>query len=358
MKLRSVIQWLAGLVLAGAGLWIFFRNIDTHRLAGLLLHSSPWLIISCAVLAVLAIWFRSLRSALLLPVCTKAQKKNLFPILMISFMINNILPARMGEAARAMLLWKRNGYSGAVSVGSIILERILDTIVYLSSFFIPVFLVSDLAGSNVGGARALTMHSLALAFLAGFSFFVALFIAYSRFPQKVRLVAGRIAATRFVPVRFRPRLSRIGIELISNLEWTFSAKRVAGIIVLSYAIMSCYAVMAVLLIDEKTFGYLHGLFAQAFAAMGAAVPLAPGYVGTLHAVFLQGLVLCGVEREKAVAATIFFHAVAYIAVTGLGLYYYFKFGVSFKDISNASKDLDKSENTNPQRSHERQRTAH
>jgi uncharacterized protein (TIRG00374 family) len=244
-----------------------------------------------------------------------------------------------------MLLWKRNGYSGAVSVGSVILERILDTLVFLSCFFIPIFLVPGLAGSNIPGqsARALTLNTLAFAFCAVFSISVIMLAAYSRFPQAVRLLAGRIAATKLVPGRFRTRLNRIGRELISNLEWTFSIKRVAGIVVLSYAIVSCYAGMTYLLIHEKTFGFLHGLFAQAFAALGAAVPLAPGYVGTLHAVFLQGLMLCGVGRENAGVATIFFHAVAYLTVTGLGLYYYFSFGVKFKDISNASKDMDKSE---------------
>jgi uncharacterized protein (TIRG00374 family) len=345
MRLRPVIQWTAGVVLAAAGMWVFLHNIDTHKLAGQLLHSNPLLIVACAGFAVLSIWLRSLRSAMLLPVCTRDQQKKLFPILMIAFMINNILPARMGEVARAMLLWKRNGYSGAVSFGSVILERVLDTLVFLSCFFIPVFIVPGLAGSNIPGhsARALTLHTLALAFCAVFSFFVVLLIAYSRYPHTVRRIGVRIAATRLVPLRFRTRINRIGKELISNLEWTFSLKRVAGIVVLSYAIVSCYAVMTQLLIHEKAFGFLHGLFAQAFAAMGAAIPLAPGYVGTLHAVFLQGLMLCGVGRENAVAATIFFHAVAYIAVTGLGLYYYFSFGVKFKDISNANAEIDKSE---------------
>jgi glycosyltransferase 2 family protein len=345
MKFRPVIQWTAGLVLAAGGLWIFFRNIDTHKLVDQLTHGNPLVIACCAVLAVMAIWFRSLRAALLLPVCTPAQKKNLFPILMISFMINNILPARMGEAARAMLLWKRNGYSGAVSVGSIVFERILDTVVYMSSFFIPVFLVPSLAGSNGAGghARALTMQTIALAFCAVSILFVVLLFAYSHFPTAVRALGARIAAVKLIPARFRPRINRTGSELISNLEWTFSVRRVAGIVVLSYAIVSCYAGMAVVPIPEKTFGFLHGLFAQAFAALGAAIPLAPGYVGTLHAVFLQGLVLCGVERDRAGAVTIIFHAVAYIAVTLLGLYYYFRFQVKFKDISKASDEIEKNE---------------
>jgi uncharacterized protein (TIRG00374 family) len=345
MRVRSIVQWVVGILLAGAGIWIFLRAIDLHKLADQLIHSDPLVIIICAVSAVLAIWLRALRSALLLPVCSPVQRKKLFPILMIAFMLNNILPARMGEAARAMLLWKTNSYSGAVSVGSIILERILDTLVFMSCFFIPVFFVPGLAGSSLSGSpvRALTMQTVALAFCAVFFFFFVLFVAYSRFPDTVKRWGLRLAGSKIVPMRFRTRINHMTLEIISNLEWTFSAKRVAGIVVLSYAIVSCYALMMYVIIQEKTFTFLHGLFSQAFAACGAAIPLAPGYVGTLHAVLLQGLILCGVERDKAAAATIFIHAVPYIAVTLLGLYYYFSFGVKFKDISNAKTEIDKSE---------------
>jgi uncharacterized protein (TIRG00374 family) len=346
MKFRPVIQWVIGIALASAGLWIFFRSIDIHKLAKQLCTVHPLVIIACGGFAVVSIWLRSLRSSFLLPVCTPDQKKKLFPILMIAFMINNILPARMGEAARAMLLWKRNGYSGAVSVGSIILERILDTMVFLSSFFLPVFLVPGLAAAGIPGAQArtLTLQSLAMVFCAVFFIFVVLLILYSRYPNAVRKIARRFVKTKFVPNRFRPQLVTIGVELISNLEWTFSLKRVTGIVVLSYAIVASYAVPMVLLINDKAFGFLHGLFAQSFAACGAAIPLAPGYVGTLHAVLLQGLVICGVDRDKAAAATIFIHAIPYVAVTLLGLYYYFSFGVKFKEISSAKHDIDKGEN--------------
>jgi uncharacterized protein (TIRG00374 family) len=139
MKISRIVQWLVGIILAGAGLWIFLRNVNGHTLVNQLTHTKPVVIIACAALSIGTIWIRSIRARLLLPHCNKDQQKMLFPIIMIGFMINNILPARMGEAARAMLMWKRNGYSGAISVGSLVLERILDSIVFLSCFFLPVF---------------------------------------------------------------------------------------------------------------------------------------------------------------------------------------------------------------------------
>jgi uncharacterized membrane protein YbhN (UPF0104 family) len=108
-------------------------------------------------------------------------------------------------------------------------------------------------------------------------------------------------------------------------------------VVYTYCIMICYALTIAMLARDPAFTVLHGLFAQAFAAMGAAIPLAPGYVGTLHAVLLQGLLLCGLTREKAMVTAILYHAIPYCAVTLLGLYYFFKMRVSFKEISTVKK---------------------
>jgi uncharacterized membrane protein YbhN (UPF0104 family) len=64
-------------------------------------------------------------------------------------------------------------------------------------------------------------------------------------------------------------------------------------------------------------------------------------VGTLHAVLLQGLLLCGISREKATAVTILYHGIGYCAVTITGLYFYFKMHVKVKDLSEAGKVLNK-----------------
>jgi hypothetical protein len=81
------------------------------------------------------------------------------------------------------------------------------------------------------------------------------------------------------------------------------------------------------------------MFAQACAVMGAAIPLSPGYVGTLHATLLEGLSYLGQSREKARAIAILYHALAYIPVTTVGLVYFFRTDLRFRDLSHAKEDL-------------------
>ncbi|HMD69476.1 MAG TPA: lysylphosphatidylglycerol synthase transmembrane domain-containing protein [Chitinivibrionales bacterium] len=339
MKPSHIIQWVLGACLAAAGLFIFFRSVDLHGLAYQLSHARPLGMVAAAVLSVLSIWLRSLRWSIMLPSPPLSHKKQLFPIVTVAFMINNILPARMGEAARAVLLWRRNGYSAAVSIGSLILERGIDVLALSACFFVPVFFVPDIGGgAGASVYKSVTLHSSAVILAAAVACCVGLLAAYSLFPAIVRSVCK--SALALAPRKARPGIRRIGIDVASTLDWTFSIGKILAVVALSAGIVLCYALSVVLLVGDAGFGLLQGLFSQAFAALGAAIPLAPGYVGTLHAVMLEGLVLCGMARDKAQAVTILYHAIPYGTVTLLGLYYFFKLNMTFRDITEAEKKIE------------------
>ena len=342
MKPMRIVQLTGGIALAAAGLWFFFRKVDAHKLAGELLACNPWTIFLCAALAVASLFFRTLRWNIMLPENAVWSKKGLFSIIAVSFMINNILPARMGEVARAVLLWKKNGYSPAVAIGSLVLERFIDLLAFMSCFFIPVFFLDSMQISFVGagpsaGPKNLTLYTFALALCGIFSLALIAFFLYARFPRQVRGKGKKL--TSFLPRSIQKKANKMAGEVLLNLHWTSSAMKTALVFFYTGMIMICYAGMIIALVHGASFGLLHGLFANAFAALGAAIPLAPGFVGTLHAVLLQGLLLCGLSREKASAVTILYHAIGYIAVTIIGLYFYFKMQVKVKDISAAEKTI-------------------
>ncbi len=334
MKLSRIAQVAGGLALAAAGMAIFFQKVDVHKLGRELLSLNPMTVVLTAVLGIMTLAFRAWRWKIMLPDQEKASKNGLFPIVTIAFMINNILPARLGEAARVVLLWKKNGFSPALSIGSIVLERFFDTLAFISCFFIPVFLLDSMkttAGGAIGG-KNLTLHAFALMFASIFFFACLAVFLYAQYPAWSRGAARRLLG--FIPPPLRDKVKKIGSEVISNLDWVFSLKKVALMVMHTYCIMLCYAITIAILARDAGFSLLHGLFAQAFAAMGAAIPLAPGYVGTLHAVLLQGLLLCGLPREKAIVTAILYHAIPFCSVTALGLFYFFRMRVSFKELSN------------------------
>jgi uncharacterized protein (TIRG00374 family) len=331
MKKSSLYQLCGGVVLAGAGLYVFLRDVSVSLLLKDL-RSTPFpAVAAIAGLTLLSLWLRSLRWNLILPASPSASRRGLFGLIMIGFLVNNILPARLGEAARMLLLWKRNRFTVAESAGSVLLERIFDTLVYLSFFFVPALFLSPL--------RRLVPYAVPMACGAAAVLLALLFYAF--LPAQSHVV-GR-ALLRFFPLSWRNKVIVVCQELASNLDWMFSPGKCCAVIFLSVAIIACYPAMMMLLVRDGAFGVLATLFSSACAAIGAAIPLSPGYVGTLHAVLKQGLELCGMDANRAIVVATLYHAIGYLTVTAVGFYYFLRLRISFKEIGKAREELNKEE---------------
>src|SRR5204863_4413553 len=90
------------------------------------LASADWRpIVPAVALYFVGVWFRSMRWGLLLPEHS-VRTTTLFRSLVVGFTVNNLLPLRMGEVARAYLLarWCRIPYGSTVA--SLLVERVLD----------------------------------------------------------------------------------------------------------------------------------------------------------------------------------------------------------------------------------------
>ena len=328
MKRSTLFQAIAGVVIASVGVWVFFRQVQVAEMVGEVRRTSLWKIIAVVLLNVTTLYFRSIRWNFILPGKNKRLTGKHFPIVIIGFMVNNLVPARIGEAVRAALLWKRDKFTIAECVGSLLVERLIDVLCFIAFLFLPIFLLPQLNKIQIYGvALAATFGSVV------FGFFI-----YARFPITTRKIVKFFL--NFIPLRLHHAIVKIGNELLSNLDWLFSFKQIASVFVLSVLTVTCHSMMLYVLgFDCKGFGHLTSMFGTAFAAVGAAIPLSPGYVGTLHASMLEGMTLAGVPAAKAGAIAILYHAIGYVTITAMGIYYFYKLKISFRDIKKAKTDI-------------------
>jgi uncharacterized membrane protein YbhN (UPF0104 family) len=63
-----------------------------------------------------------------------------------------------------------------------------------------------------------------------------------------------------------------------------------------------------------------------------AIPQAPGFLGGFHIACKEGLVLFGINPGAAIAFAFVYHAVNYITITLLGLFYFTKENLKFSEI--------------------------
>src|SRR5690625_5782058 len=108
------------------GLLVFsLRGISLDEVMGEIARANPILFLASIVLAVGPMLVRAWRwKALLEPVCPGTSFYSRFSTTMIGFMANNVLPARVGEVARAYALPRVEPITTIASVGSLVVERL------------------------------------------------------------------------------------------------------------------------------------------------------------------------------------------------------------------------------------------
>jgi hypothetical protein len=68
-----------------------------------------------------------------------------------------------------------------------------------------------------------------------------------------------------------------------------------------------------------------------------SLPSAPGFFGTVELCFVLGLKPYGIDAGQAFSAGIFYHVLAYVSVTGSGLFFLHRLGGSFRQIRGAAE---------------------
>jgi len=199
-------------------------------------------------------WERILRGA-----GVEAKRADVYALVPIGYMGNNVLPARGGELLRMFLLGGRTEATKRTILGTIVAERVLDAVALGVILLVLAFdLLSELPRPHLGLALAIGGGLLALALVG----------AVIALRQRERL-AFLLRALLPLAQPSRQLLSRRGAALLAMSLgiWLLEA--------------SVYIAVGQALDIEL--GLDDGLAVVAFTNAAALIPAAPGYIGTYDA---------------------------------------------------------------------------
>ncbi len=94
----------------------------------------------------LAVVIRTWRWHYLLKPLKEVSMRDLFPVVVIGYMGNNVYPARAGELLRAYVLKRNESVSVSASLATVIVERIFDGLVMLLFVFVALPTAPFLSG--------------------------------------------------------------------------------------------------------------------------------------------------------------------------------------------------------------------
>ncbi|MBI2845734.1 MAG: flippase-like domain-containing protein, partial [Chloroflexi bacterium] len=135
----GIIGLLLTIIFAGLALY----RLDLATVISTLASANYFLLPFAAIFTLVGYIFRTARWRFILAPAKDISLPRLFPVLIIGFAANNLLPARLGEFVRAYLLGSKENISKSLSFATIVLERILDgltliAILALVSLFVPL----------------------------------------------------------------------------------------------------------------------------------------------------------------------------------------------------------------------------
>jgi glycosyltransferase 2 family protein len=232
-------------------------------------------------------WYRLLVDERAVP--TKADT---YALTCVGYMGNNVLPARAGDAIRAVLMAPRAGTSVRTVVGTLVAERLLDVAVLIVIFVVVGYgLLGEVGGDKV---EIIVLAAVGLA--------IAGFIAYRIVRRNARLLAfiAPMASATLGLRRAHHGLLLLGMTL---LIWAIEA----GVW------MSAAACVG--------FGMdpIEGLYIVALASVFSMIPSGPAYAGTQDAAAILGIKALGGTGAQAVAYIVMLRFIIVVPITLVGL---------------------------------------
>jgi len=333
-KRRSRLDWKAVVGIAlGVGLLAYtLRDVHAAEVLGEIRRADPWLFLLGVALTTAPMAIRAWRwKALLEPVRAGTAFRSRFRATMIGFMGNNLLPARVGEFARAYVLSRLEAVPVAASLGTLVLERVFDGVIVVSFLFLamalPGFPALDAVGVDDPAAAGRAVIVLLVVLLVVLGALVA-------WPQ--RAVAAADAVVRHVlpdAVR-RPVIDALEafVAGIGSLRDPRLVLRAAHWSVWAWIVPGLGFWFGFLAFDIHV-PFAAALFLQSLIALAVSLPSAPGFFGLWEWAARLGLhVIYGVPVEKAMGFAIGFHMGGFLAVSIWGLVHVWQLGLSWRDV--------------------------
>ena len=300
---RSLLRGGLGIAISVVSLYLVLRQVDLAAVGRVLASAAPGWVAGVTACIAIDVVCRTVRwQGLLAPI----QRVRFVPVLgylLVGYLANNVLPARLGELVRSHYLGDRENMSRATTLGTIVVERVVDTAVLVAIASAAILLLhvrgvvasAVLVGLGITGllivglAAALVAHRLPYADRA-----VA---AVERWPTVISL-AGRLRGG--LAVAGRPRTVAVAVGW-SVVAWSAT---VVGFAAAGHAVGV-----------ELTWG--QAALLAAGVSLATAIPAGPGYLGTFELAAVQIAAVFGVGADPAVALAVLVHAVI-LVLTSVG----------------------------------------
>ena len=230
--------------------------------------------------------------------CPPLSFRSTFCASLVGLALNNVLPAKAGEIAKAVWIGRDHGLSLDTSLGIVFMERFFDVnvLALLSLWFMW----------KLGQVRTVCLFLFCLAAGWGVLFLFRSRPGWGRFWEKLPL-----------PAKMTDFLTRFTLSLVGQM----SPRRLAWMTASSLVLWAFYALQTGVCLNMAAglgFSLPETVAVFALSSLGMLLPSSPGAIGVYEAVMLTVLTAYNVPRDQALGVALFAHMAQFIPVTLVG----------------------------------------
>ncbi len=317
--LRSLLRWLPGLIVTLLAFWLLARNVDWREFLATL-SSMPVSILALAVaIYLVSMVVRAMGWRTLLQL--KVSPGRTILVLNEGYFINNILPLRLGELGRAVLMGRHSQFGTFHVLSTIVVERSYDLTIASGLLLLTLPLVL-----KMDWARPIAIVLLGVILLG----LLALYMA-ARHQEKLEGWLSRFT------IRW-PFFRRWVLPPLHSLLNGFSVLNRLDLFAISFSWLALSWFLAILrdwfllstLVPGAPFWW--AVLAVSASNLGGALPSAAASLGVFEAAAVAALSLVGVPAEAALTYALIVHVVHLIFSSLIGAYGLSQEGKSLTEI--------------------------
>lgn len=318
--MKAKISIIAGFLVGAVLLYFAFRSIDFRNLLAIYSRVRAVFIIPFILTTLAELLFRAARWRLLLNPSRPVRLVDAFKLQTAGLALNNLLPMRLGELARATFGAGLFKIPLLTVFATILVERALDVLVLFALFAAAARLGGITGGFLNYGSLMWVMFAGVVAAMAALIFSDELIAHhwfsgfFARFPR-LRLLFERVA----MGVKgFHSFRSGALIFAYAAGQWLMDALNYywMGLAFGLGGVLDLYRSMALVFTG----------------AVAASVPGMPGYFGNFEFTLTKVLVTWGVPRDLGFAFASYAHVLSYLFITLLGIVFVYQMGHSLGKV--------------------------
>lgn len=325
---RFWINLVISLAIGALFVWLAARGVDWRSVLDVFAQVDLWYLLNYFLILLLVQLFRIIRWGILLKPLGEVGFVKLLAVGSVGIMALILLPLRLGEFARPLLVAERGGIRVSAALATVVVERVVDSLAMAILLVLLLFFIPDRV------AVPIDLHTWAWVVLGLFLGLLCFLLLAYRYQAATLRWFTRLFG--FLPDRLLDRLTGMLSSFIGGLRALPNARLLSVFLVMTVLYWGLAGVglrtMFAAFPGLGHLGWLEAYTCLAVLCVGLMIPAGPGMIGNFHYFIKLGLSLFvggEVLGASGVAYAIVVHAMQLGQQVVVGLPFLFSHHISF-----------------------------